>query len=485
MIILRFASFSLVISGLLMAPVQAVEPIYPDQLRLFSLGKETCGDNYRPVTRDEAQSIRSSIVNMMGKWQISGLASNWVIMGSGYNGEIKKGASSTTWCYPTSPVSDEIPVLSSFDIPAGDEIDVQWKLVHDIDYLIKPVSYLAHNLGYAWVGGNHGQYVGEDMDVTQISDGWLIQGNNHGSCSGYRCDEKSSIKVDKFSYTVDPGSFHHGQATENDKELIQTISATAVNHSNIEQQVVINLKYDSQSNWSKTDTYTLSEKVTTKNSFKWPYVGDTELAIEIASGQSWASQKGGATTNSVTVEARPMVPPNSSLPVSISLYKSSIAYPYEFKAEVNYDLTMKGFLAAGGNAWHSHPGDRPTMAHTFAIGPFRDKASNIRYQWDKRYIPAEVKWWDWNWAIREHGMDKMISRLSKVLRPIRAGLIGDFYAENQFAGDIEIGLPQTKTKYIKVRNTSEGVELIDVKLDKVSLAKEGFGDVTLTIAPVQ
>lgn len=479
------ANLAFFASSLMLAQVQAAEPVYPDQVKWAGLGTGVCASGYRPLTRDEAMSIKGNLVSRMGQWQITGLADRWVIMGPGYNGEIKQGTAGETWCYPNSPVSGEIPTLSDWNIPAGDEVDVQWRLVHDNDYFIKPVSYLAHYLGYAWVGGNHSPYVGEDMDVTRVGDGWLIRGNNDGGCSGYRCGEKSSIKVSNFSYTLEPDSFSHGQVTESGKQLVKTITANATNYTDLPQQVVVTLKYDKATNWSKTDTYSLSEKVTTKNKFQWPLVGETELAIEIAASQSWASQKGGSTTETVSVEARPTVPPHSSLPVRVALYKSNISYPYEFKAEVNYDLTMKGFLRWGGNAWYTHPENRPTWEHTFAVGPFRDKASSIRYQWDKRYIPGEVKWWDWNWTISEYGLSTMQNNLGRVLRPIRSAVTGDFYAESQFAGDIEIGQPQTRSAAsAQLRNASaEGVALTGVDLDQEALANEGFGNVSLTVTP--
>jgi len=148
---------------------------------------------------------------------------------------------------------------------------------------------------------------------------------------------------------------------------------------------------------------------------------------------------------------------------------------------------MKGFLRWGGNAWYTHPENRPTWEHTFAVGPFRDKASSIRYQWDKRYIPGEVKWWDWNWTISEYGLSTMQNNLGRVLRPIRSAVTGDFYAESQFAGDIEIGQPQTRSaKAAQLRSASaDEVALTGVDLDSEALANEGFGNVSLTIVPVQ
>ena len=315
-----------------------IEPIYPDKLKLFKLGSEVCGVDYRTLTRDEAQSVKSSIINMMGTWQITGLADHWLILGPGYHGEIKPGNAWTTWCYPINDDgSDTIPELAPYVIPAGDEIDVQWKLVQDRNNFVKPSSYLAHYLGYAWVGGDHSDYVGEDMDITRDGDGWLIQGNNQGACDGYECRDKSTIRINNFAYTLDEHRFSHGSITESNKELVKTISANAVNNTDVPQQVVINLRYDTSTDWSKTNTYGLSEKVTTKHTFKWPLVGDTELSIEIADNQLWAAKNGGSETNGVTVEARPMIPAHSSIPIKIALYQSSISYSYEFSVDISYE----------------------------------------------------------------------------------------------------------------------------------------------------
>nr|3G4N_A Chain A, Aerolysin [Aeromonas hydrophila]3G4N_B Chain B, Aerolysin [Aeromonas hydrophila] len=465
------------------------EPVYPDQLRLFSLGQGVCGDKYRPVNREEAQSVKSNIVGMMGQWQISGLANGWVIMGPGYNGEIKPGTASNTWCYPTNPVTGEIPTLSALDIPDGDEVDVQWRLVHDSANFIKPTSYLAHYLGYAWVGGNDSQYVGEDMDVTRDGDGWVIRGNNDGGCDGYRCGDKTAIKVSNFAYNLDPDSFKHGDVTQSDRQLVKTVVGWAVNDSDTPQSGYdVTLRYDTATNWSKTNTYGLSEKVTTKNKFKWPLVGETELSIEIAANQSWASQNGGSTTTSLSQSVRPTVPARSKIPVKIELYKADISYPYEFKADVSYDLTLSGFLRWGGNAWYTHPDNRPNWNHTFVIGPYKDKASSIRYQWDKRYIPGEVKWWDWNWTIQQNGLSTMQNNLARVLRPVRAGITGDFSAESQFAGNIEIGAPVPLAADSKVRRArsvdgaGQGLRL-EIPLDAQELSGLGFNNVSLSVTP--
>lgn len=471
--------------------VSASEPIYPDQLRMFSLGEGVCSENYRPINREEAQSARDKIVAMMGQWQISGLSNGWIILGPGYNGEIKQGTASTTWCYPTEPIKEEIPELPPLDLPDGDEADVHWRMLHDSENFIKPVSYLAHYLGYAWVGGDHSTFIGEDMDVNRDGDDWIIRGNNSGECSGYRCDEKSSIRVGGFEYTLDPGSFSHGEVTQSDRVLVDTIVAWATNRTDTPQPGYdVTLTYTSLSNWSKTNTYGLSEKVSTKNKFKWPLVGETEVSIEIDANQSWASQNGGSVSTELSQSVRPLVPPHSRVPVKIQLYKASISYPYEFKANINYDITFNGFLRWAGNAWYTHPQDRPNLNYTFKIGPFKSEETSLRYQWDKRYLTDNMKWWDWNWAIDNNGLDSMKDILSKVLRPIRANITGNFTAESQYAGDIEIGTPEPLSGNERNRSSNEasasdkGVTL-DVELDANKLSQLGFGNVKMSIAPAR
>ncbi|NRB22405.1 aerolysin family beta-barrel pore-forming toxin [Shewanella sp.] len=466
-----------------LAVANTLAPIYPDQLKLFELGSEICGESYRPVTRDEAQSVKSAIVGKMEKWQTSALAEHWLIMGPGYYGEIKRGTADSTWCYPNNIGSDEIPVLSTHSIPTGDEVDIQWRLVHDRDYFVKPVSYLAHLLGYAWVGGNHSDYVGEDMDIFREADSWRIQGNDQGRCSGYRCGDKTSIEVSNFAFSLNSTGFSHGDITESGKQLIKVITANAVNHEDTPQQVVVSLNYDTTSHWTKTDTYGFSEKVTTKNKFKWPLVGETELSIEIAADQSWSSEKGGTETNSVTIQASPIVPANSITPIKISIYKSSISYPYEYDVDISYDLNITGFLRWGGNAWHTHPTNRPTKSHTFTIGRWKNHANSINYQWDKRYIPGEIRWWDWSSTIEEYGYSTMKSILSQVIRPIKSSVSGDFYAENQFAGDIEIGYPKDN-RMSSFYAVERGVELRDQNFSADEMTNLGLENVELSVTRV-
>ncbi len=462
--------------------------IYPDQIVFDQLGEDVCRTGYRPLDRYEAEEQKSALLARMGQWQITGLKGDWVIMGPGYHGLIKRDTpNGKTFCYPDEAQS-EIPNYPARAIPEGDEIDVQYELVTDRPAFVRPLSYLAHNLGYAWVGGNNSQYVGEDMKVDRVGDRWVIQGNNSGSCSGYRCGEKTKITVDNFTYTLNDKNFWHGDVVESDRELVKTITAMARNYSNTPQQIVVDLKLDESTNWSKTNSYGFAQQVKTENEFKWPLVGNTKLSITLEANQSFSNSNGASTSEQVTLQARPMVPANSELPVRVELYRSTISYPYRFNADVSYDVNFYGFLRWGGNAWHTHPDNRPYRSHTFTMGRGSDKSADIRYQWGHRYIPGEVKWWDWSWAIKEAGLSSMQYATGASLRPFYSYVSGDFYAESQYAGTIEIG--QASPLGISTRSANDlpqgntqrvGDVEVTTNFDANELSALGFEGAEMTI----
>ncbi|WP_163390189.1 aerolysin family beta-barrel pore-forming toxin [Enterovibrio norvegicus] len=468
--------------------------IYPDRLVVDTGGEDVCRSGYRPITKNEATLHRDYLLSKMGQWQITGLKDDWVIMGyMGYadEGRIKRDLPNySTWCHPINAGDTGIPELAKHTLPEGEEVDIQFSLVTDQNAFIRPLSYLAHYLGYAWVGGNSSDYVGEDMAVRQEGEKWRIQGNNRGSCSGYRCEEKTAITVGNFNYALNSDDFWHGEVTESGKQLVKTVYATARNRTNIAQQVVIDLKVDESTNWSKTNSYGFSQSVQTKNSFEWPLVGETELTIKLEANQSWTNTNGASTSEGVTLQARPMVPANSEIPIRVELYRSSISYPYRFGADVSYDVEFNGFLRWGGNAWHTHPTHRPTQKHTFTMGRASESSADIRHQWNIRNIPGASQWWDWNWVIQENGLTKMQNITSQSLRPFKATVSGDFYAESQYAGTIDIGAAKPISDTSRSRSGLKsslrmgGIEL-ETNLDRDELKSLGFGDVEISLNPAQ
>jgi hypothetical protein len=347
-----------------------------------------------------------------------------------------------------------IPYLPPIGIKAGEELDIQYALVNNHKEFVVPLSVLAHNLGYAWVAGNHGKHVGEDMTVQQMGDAWVIQGNNDGDCDGYRCGEKTKITIDNFKYTLNPGEFKHGEVLETEQEVIKTISAVATNKTSVKQTVEVVLHAEEVTTWSKEGEYGLTEFVQTQNKFKWPLVGTTGFAVTISPDQSWKDTNGGQMKKDVKYKGVATIPPHSTVPVRLELFRSSISYPYSIGVNISYDATFEGFLRWSGNAWHTHPEDRPHRKHTFTIGRKSDESgestffarnigesADIRYQWDHRNSLAGEKWWDWNWSIHEYGMDNMRYWTGHVLRPFHTYIEGTFKADSQFSGDVEFGKP--------------------------------------------
>lgn len=75
--------------------------MYPDKVVIDRLGEDVCRSGYRPLERNEAELLRDPLVENMGMWQITGLKGDWVLMGPGYRGEIKRDLpNGKTFCYP-------------------------------------------------------------------------------------------------------------------------------------------------------------------------------------------------------------------------------------------------------------------------------------------------------------------------------------------------------------------------------------------------
>jgi hypothetical protein len=411
--------------------------IYPEQLTNSS---GQCANDYRALEKSEAERYHDVIVEKMTRWQITALADNWKIAGRGYDGKIQRGTAGNTWCYPKSPKVD-IPTRSALYVPAGSTYQVEDELMAEKDNFIKPLSYLAHYMGFAWVGGNGSNYVGEDMNINLGSNHtYEIKGSNDGSCSGYRCGEKSTITVSNFQYVMDVDSF---AADENrvvtDKELIQTIMGTGANHLSIPQIMVVHLEYSEGTDWSQSNDTSLSGAVTLQNTWKSPSVtggADTSVSVTVTAGHTWGESNGKSDTKRVKVGYRTTVPAYTQVDASIELYKATVSYPYEFDADISYDLAINGFMRWGGNALLTHPENRPNETANFVIGRSATEEKSIEHQWEHRNVSGVNKKWDWPWMIQQNGLSTIEYYLSQILRPLKTTINGTFSAEKQYAGQV-------------------------------------------------
>lgn len=453
---------------------------YSDQTEIhYGLGAETCKPGFRTVTRDEALRAKDFIMNKLGKWGYVTLADGWIIMGPGYQGEIKKGTADSAVCYPLN-VKTEINKFDPVYIDEGTKKRVEWNLLNNKDNFIIPAAQLAHILGFAWVGGSALPTAGEDMKVwwDSAEQNWKIRGND-GPCNGYRCNEKSTISVKNFSYTMDPKSFHvDGNIVNSNKKLINTISSSAINKTSIPQQYVIDINYKTSTNWSQHNDYSFSESIAVSTSFKSPQVTggvDKSIQVTIGATQGWGENNGGDESNTVTIQARPLVPANSALKVLLNVYRADVSYPYVFDADVSYELGFSGFMRWSGNGLLSHPENRPEETATFAIGRFAGEQKSLDFQWDHRDIPGVNQKWDWSWVSQNSGSKATRYWLGKVLSPKKARVKGMFYAEDQYTGELyfeEIPLSQDESnEVLMAKNIKQQLEDAGLKEVNVSVKK--------------
>ena len=465
--------------------------IYSDQIVLDKLGEDICRFDYRALNNSEAQEHKTALISRMNVWDIVGLQHDWVIMGSGYHGLIKPGQpSDKTWCYPNTPEAG-LPYYEAQAIQENSNLEVQRALVNDDTNFIRPLSYLAHSLGYAWVSGNNGRYVGQDMAIEQLNHGWEIKGNNNGSCTGERCNEKTTITVDNFSYVLDNTAFWHGSVEETDQDLVNTLTAYAINKTDQPKQIIVDLHFKQSTQWSKTQRFDLADSVVIDEPFHWPQVGKTEVRVALEEGQRFSDTNSGARFEPTELQAIITVPAHSVLPFQVEFLRSTISYPYRIKTNMSYDVSFTGFLRYSGNALSSHPTNRPTVSHTFTMGTTSEDQANIRYQWDHRYIPGEMKWWDWSWAINTNGLSSMQYAAGASVRPFYSHVSGQFSAESQYSGMIDIGAEHSVDSFNAMTLSGDyttyyagDIEVL-TDFDPAALAELGYNSAQLTLTPMQ
>jgi hypothetical protein len=110
--------------------------------------------------------------------------------------------------------------------------------------------------------------------------------------------------------------------------------------------------------------------------------------------------------------------------------------------------------------------------------------------------PVFVKWWDWNWAINEFGLNVMQNETGRSLRPFYSYVSGNFSAESQYAGAIEFGqaielesesdsiLTKQDNVYRAAEDSSETVQIIS-NFDADELESLGFSNVKFSVRAVE
>ena len=446
----------------------------------LELQNGTCDSGYRQVTADEARSMLSSLNTRMGKWQITNLANNYVITGSGYGNQIKKdGPARYSWCAPKGNSLPEVLAYPAIMLSEGNENNVEWELVNKQNDFYAPWSQLAAMFGFAWVGGDRDTLNGHDMSVSRTGDHkYRIVGHSNPSCDGYRCAEKTTLDFDNFTYIIDPDSLVASNRIQSSQKTIGVKRDVATNHSNTEQQYRVTFTYSQATNWNKTDTYGYSEKVTSKSKVKFPLFGESELSLEIGATQTYATANGGNSSVSITNTAVINVPPHSKIPVTMEIFSSDLDYDYTFNADVAYDITMTGFMKTTENGLKSHRSDRPTISKKYTVGRGSPPLTNLKYQYSYPDSPVTGEYWDWNRMNRTFDKSYMDFFVSKSLRPIRTKISGQFHATSAYGSELVIEPTQTLSTRSK-RSIQLQQSLTDNDLEQL-----GITDFKISIIPI-
>jgi hypothetical protein len=461
--------------------------VFSDQITFAS---PHCPEDYRLLKYYEAREHKQVLLSKMEDFSIYGLDDNWIIKGAGYHGLIEPGdPQENTVCYPNQPETDITP-FDAKGIDSDESIEIQRRLVSNYDDFIRPVSYLAHFLGYAWVSGDQGDYIGQDMVVTKESDVWVLQGYQAPPCQGERCDEKTKITVSDFDYVLNSEKFFFDDVTESGRNLVKTMTAYIINDSDILKQINVEFQFEQGVNWSKYDDFDLGQYVQINRDFRWPQIGATKFDIILPKGQTYGETNQEQRQEQVSRQARLSVPPHSVLPIQIHFYHSDITYSYKIGFDISYKMNFNGFLRQNDNAWHSHPTNRPTKSHSFILGRASKNAENIQYQWDHRYIPGESKWWDWSWAISTRGLEPMLYATGATLRPFYSFITGRFEAKSRFSDFIEVGRERPiDEKWVEsipdnwLLSEVDGL-IFGMDFDHISLERLGFENASVTLKSV-
>ncbi|MCF1456073.1 MAG: aerolysin family beta-barrel pore-forming toxin [Shewanella sp.] len=484
---INIVHMSIAITSILVALVSTALQAKQIDILDAELVNGSCMKGYKAITPDEARYLKPQLLLQMGEKQIANLSDGWVIMGSFYNGKIKKDSkrASTTWCKNLNPPSHDIPKYDTLLLEEGDESTVEWGLVNNKTFY-QPLAEFAHILGYALAGGTGSEYVGENMITWVNGEGsYRIDGDTSDACSSPRCNERLKMEVSNFEFKIDPQTFDHGEITESDRELIGQFSEVVTNDSDLKQQFRVAITYTKSSNWSKTDNFTFSDKLGVKKGFDWPLVGETDLNVEIGTMDSWGSMTGGTESTSVTDTALIYVEAHTKQEVLLDVYQSSISYPYSFNAEVSFDLRLTNFMRSE-NALMWHPTNSPTYTGHWVIGRNTDRHTDLGYQYSHRNTPTPDKVWDWPWVIHNYGEESTLTNLGRVLRKIHAPISGNFYAEASSGSDIYYGktIPLPDGKLSSVKSLQIDKELKQNSLTKQELEQYGIYNLSFEAKPV-
>jgi|GEM_PF-1030486 len=347
-------------------------------------------------------------------------------------------------CVPSTG-DDTVPIFDDvvFETMSPDnESTIRKVLTSEQFYL--PWAYLAHDLGYGWVGGNTNgnNAVGKEFDYRRVQtrlDDPKVPDNKYRYVfsgrydpkgpGGYWADKRFRMAFSNIQWLMEPGSLELDDPQLYDKKPIKEVTVLLENYSDQTDTGIATLSYNSTVAWSKVDTLFVSSGIVMTNSLKvgLPLVAEAEtsVSVDIGAGESWSEMNSNSTTTGQSATYNATLPAKSKRLIKLTLFEQKANIPYTSDTFMSYDAELYNFLRWSGNGLNGHPDKRPFYLAQFGGKDGLNAPEDLLLQ----YRNPEISAWDWPWLIKKYSRNTIENYIGAIAkRKFRQKFSGTFTA---------------------------------------------------------
>jgi len=363
--------------------------------------------------------------------------------------------------YSASMSADTVPKFDDvlFKDMSSDNESTIYKVLTS-DEFFSPWAYLAHSLGYGWVGGNTNgnTAINNEFDFRRV-DTKLDNPDEHDNKYRYVfsgkfdwlgpdggahwANKRFRMAFSNIQWWMDPEDIKLGAPELYDKKLIKVVPVLLKNFSDQKDTATAELHYEATVSWFKTEESWVLSSVGITHSFKLdlPLVaeGQTSVTVEMAAGKSWNEMNGKSITVGDSVSYQVTLPPKSQRLITLSLFEQKAHLPYTSNSFISYEAELYNFLRFNANGLNGHPVEWPTQSFYLAKFGGRD-GLNAPQDLLSQYLTPTTSVWDWPWIARQYGqktIEDYIGAIAK--RKFRQQFSGQFTAVDSSAYEITAG----------------------------------------------
>lgn len=357
------------------------------------------------------------------------------------------GITAMPYGFAASGLADDIPVplepIKRLLLPTKDLfLDEIFK---DPEF-IKKWATLAHYMGIGWCGGTKTPNIGEDFEVTKVTDLnayskyskyfdtpptlpiYVIEARynaNDPYADGYRASERLKMFITKPDVMFKADTLEFGPVLHTNLEPQAVISKIIRNYGSTTLNSQVNCIITDTTSTTVTHGANVSGKLGVKKSVSVKAspgnVGTdstTEVSFELTAGYSFANAQLSSTSIAKgTTESIPVLP-RSKASATIYALKSSASFPYVGDVQAVYNMTLVGFYRVNDNSEWGHSTSRPDAKVTF--GKIADDGGalateDLLEQYINRSIQGNQKT-DWQWVMDKYGSDKIKGAIGSIAK---------------------------------------------------------------------